>query len=151
MIAFKGSKPDGSSHVGGFKSFSGSIDLDETSGTVSSIHVSIDTDSLFSDAERLTGHLKNVDFFNVNEFPTAEFVSTSVTAADGQHTIKGNLTLLGKTAEIEFPATISTEAGKVTLESQFSLDRTKFGMTYGTEKNEINPNVDMTIAVGRTE
>jgi polyisoprenoid-binding protein YceI len=59
-------------------------------------------------------------------------------------TITGDLTLLGKTQPITFPATVSTENG-FDLQAEFQIDRTKFGMDYGTEN--VLKEVDMTITV----
>lgn len=151
MIGFKGSKPDGSSHVGGFKEFKCSAMLSEDGSKVESIVVEIKTPSLYSDNEKLTGHLKNIDFFNVNEYPTAKFETKSLEPIEGEadkYTVKGELTMLGVTKPVEFPAMLKMVDGKVMMESAFVLDRTEFGMNYGEGK--INPGVDMTIALGKT-
>lgn len=154
LIAFKGTKPDGSSHVGGFKDFKGTAQIDEETETVKSIAVSINVESIFSDSEKLTTHLKNVDFFAVSEFPLAEFKADDISAVEGEEgrfLVKGELSLLEKTDMVEFPATIAVADGSVTMESTFMLDRTKFGMNYGVEDNKIDPGVELTIAIGRTE
>lgn len=148
-IAFRGSKPDGSGHDGGFKKFSGTADVDETSSQVKAITVTIDTTSLFSDDEKLTGHLKNVDFFDTNEHPTAVFTANKFTPIEnepGKFSVEGELTLLGKPAPIKFPAQMSVTGKKLIFIAKFALDRTQHGMVYGEGK--INPEVDMTIEIG---
>lgn len=145
-VLFVGTKKSGDSKSGGFKTVTGSIGVD--GDAVTSVNVVIDADSLFSEVDKLTGHLKNEDFFSVKEFPELKFASTKI---DGQTdvTITGDLTMHGQTAEISFPATVSVVDGDVTLDAKFKVDRTKFGMNYTGQPNDpINADVDIEISVG---
>jgi polyisoprenoid-binding protein YceI len=120
-------------HPGGFKTFSGTITLVDGAPEKSKVELDIDVDSLWTDSDRLAGHLKSPDFFDVKTFPKATFVTTSITAggADGAtHTVKGNLTLRGVTKEISFPATITVAEKQVTAKARFSLNRQDFGVAY---------------------
>ena len=144
-IEFVGTKPDGS-HQGGFKEFSGKIAIDGKS--VKKISLEIQTASLWADDDKLANHLKSPDFFNVKEHPTASFETSKVETKDetsGEHIITGKLTMLATTKEITFPATIKNDDGKVTLSSQFKIDRTDFGMDYGQGKvdNEVTIHVEV--------
>ena len=146
QVLFTGVKKSGDSHSGGFKSLAGHIHTAE--GAVTGISVVMQTESLFSDDERLTGHLKNEDFFSVAEFPEMKFESTKVEGS-GDVTVTGNLTMHGETAEISFPATVSVEGESVKLTSEFKVDRTKFGMNYvGKPDDPINAEVEIKIIVG---
>lgn len=85
----------------------------------------------------LEGHLKKADFFDVATYPTATFTIDSVTPrADSETTfvydVKGTLTMKGKTGEVAFPATIYEENGKLVAEAETMIDRTKWGITYGS-------------------
>ena len=144
-ITFVGTKADGK-HDGGFKEFSGRVGLDEASEKIESISVEIQTASLWSDNEKLTAHLKNADFFNVNEHPTAKFESTSIKGDADELKETGNLTLLGNTEEITFPAQATVADGKVTLTSEFKIDRTRFGMNYG--QGQVDNEVTIQVNVG---
>ena len=144
-ITFVGTKADGK-HDGGFKEFSGRVGLDEASEKIESISVEIQTASLWSDNEKLTAHLKNADFFNVQEHPTAKFESTSIEGDAGELTVVGNLTLLGKTEEITFPAQATVADGKARLTSEFKIDRTRFGMDYG--QGQVDNEVTISVKVG---
>lgn len=138
-INWTGSKVTGS-HPGGFKTFSGTITLVDNKPEASKVEVTIDTNSLWTDAEKLAGHLRSKDFFEVEKYPTATFVSTSITpnaTAGATHTIKGNLTLHGVTKEIAFPATITVDAKEVTAKSKFSLKRTDFGIVYTGKADDL--------------
>jgi polyisoprenoid-binding protein YceI len=142
-VGFVGTKPDGK-HEGGFKKVTGSATVTDGDPTKLALDVLIDTDSLWSDDPKLTGHLKAPDFFDVKTNPTAKFVSTKVEKTADGYAITGDLTLNGKTKAVQFPAKIST-AGGIMIDAGFLLDRTQFGMTYG--KGKIDDNVAVTVKV----
>lgn len=76
---------------------------------------------------KLVGHLKNEDFFDVENNPTATFEITNVEGT----TVKGNLTIKGITKPIEFTAEINEVEGGVELVGDtFKIDRTLFGIEY---------------------
>ena len=146
-IEFVGSKADGK-HAGGFSKFTGSWELGSGDVTASKIKVEIDMDSTYSDNEKLTGHLKSPDFFEVRKYPTATFTSTSIKAAKGKdvtHTITGDLTLHGVKKPISFPAKITSANGGLTLTSSFDLSRKEFGIVYGEGK--VNDAVAMKVTL----
>jgi polyisoprenoid-binding protein YceI len=137
-IEWTGTKPDGK-HVGGFKKVTGTAK--RTNSDVA-FEVEIDTGSLYSDDEKLTQHLKSPDFFAVKDHPKAKFKSTKVEkAADGTK-VTGELTLLGKTKKISFPAKITAD-DTLTLDAKFTINRQDFGMSYGTGK--VNDDVEIRI------
>ncbi len=83
---------------------------------------------------KLLGHLKSDDFFGVEKFPKASFVITSISQKAGNdYTIKGNLTIKGKTNEIEFPATILNDGKKITATAKITVDRSKYDIKYGSK------------------
>ena len=59
-VEWVGAKVTGD-HSGGFKIIKGSVQVD--AGTLLSLNAEIDIKSLFSDSDRLTGHLLSTDFF----------------------------------------------------------------------------------------
>ncbi|MEW4569956.1 YceI family protein [Tautonia sp. JC769] len=135
-IDFVGSKLVGSSHDGGFKTFTGRFVLPAGGDSIRSVSVTIDMNSIWSDNDRLTGHLKNEDFFEVETYPESEFVSTAIvadTSEGGTHEITGNLTLHGVTKSVSFPATVAITDEAVSLDSEFKIDRTIWGIVYGSE------------------
>ena len=80
-VDFTGKKSDGA-HVGGFKDVTAVAKVDLEAPEKGSLTIEIKTDSLWSDDEKLTGHLKNPDFFNVQKFPTIKFESTKINMND---------------------------------------------------------------------
>ncbi len=131
-VEFTGSKVTGK-HDGGWKKFTGSIDLVDGKPEASKVAFEIDMDSTFVDNEKLLGHLKSPDFFDVAKFPKASFTSTQITAGGDKgasHTITGNLDLHGVKKSITFPATIEITAGSVNAKSEFAINRKDFGIVY---------------------
>jgi polyisoprenoid-binding protein YceI len=133
-IGFVGSKVTGS-HDGGFKKFAGKVSV--AAGKVTAAEVKIDMDSTWSDNERLTGHLKNADFFDVPKFPTSTFTVTSVELANGTNTVTGNLDLHGVTKSISFPADIQVTDDAVAVKAEFAINRREFNINYAGKANDL--------------
>jgi polyisoprenoid-binding protein YceI len=127
-VEFVGAKVT-ASHPGGFTDFSGSVELGEPIEQTQ-VQLTIQTESLYSDKEKLTKHLKSPDFFDVQKFPTATFESTEIKKEAAGHTITGNLTLHGVTKQISFPATIQATDAEVSAKAEFSINRKDFGINY---------------------
>lgn len=128
-IGFVGSKVTGS-HAGGFKTFTASVQVAGGELVAGGTQVQIDMESTWSDSDRLTGHLKNEDFFDVPSFPSASFVSTGFAKDDQGHQVTGQLTLHGVTKTITFPATIEVFDASVTVDAEFFIKRFDFGIQY---------------------
>lgn len=135
-VSFVGSKITGS-HEGGFHEFDGEITLVDDDPERSSVVLNIDTTSLWADNERLTGHLKSADFFDVETYPTATFTSTAIEAAGDSYTVTGNLDLHGVTRSISFPARIAVEPDRVTAQAEFSIMRFDFDIVYPGKPDDL--------------
>lgn len=128
-------------HDGGFKTFAGTIT--QADGEVTGVDVTIDTRSIWSDTERLTGHLKSDDFFDVEQYPEARFVADQVVVVDSAgatHLVTGNLTMHGQTHAITFPATITVQDSAVQVAADFILDRTDWGINYTGQADDLIDN-----------
>ena len=148
-IEFIGAKADGK-HVGGFKKLTGSVAVDPAKVAGGKVEVEIDVRSLFSDNAGLTQHLKGADFFNVKKHPTAKFVSTKIDGDKTGFKMTGDFTLLGKTKSVEFPVTVTANGGDYKLASEFKINRSDYGMTYG--KGKVHEEVTIKLAVkGKAE
>jgi polyisoprenoid-binding protein YceI len=135
-IEFVGSKVTGK-HDGGFRQFVGELQIVNGRLAESGNKVVIDTTSLWADADRLTGHLKSPDFFDVAKFPTATFVVTAITSGPTNATVTGNLTLHGITKQISFPADIQTANDTVYVNAEFFLSRFDFDMKYPGKADDL--------------
>lgn len=138
-IEWTGSQVTGK-HEGGFKTFAGTISFVDRALEKSSVTVDIDTDSLFADVDKLQGHLRSADFFDVAKFPKASFASTALTKGGekgASHTVRGNLTLHGVTKSIGFPVTIKTNPGGVDVDAEFAINRKDFGLVYPGKPDDL--------------
>ena len=135
-IEWIGSKVTGS-HKGGFTNFSGELRVADGKLVGTGNKIVIDTTSIWADNDRLTGHLKTPDFFNVAQFPKAEFVSTAVEKKTTNYMVAGSLTLHGVTKQISFPAQIQVSDQAVDLNSQFVLNRFDFQIKYPGKANDL--------------
>jgi hypothetical protein len=77
---------------------------------------------------KLDNHLKGGDFFSVSEFPSAQL---EILKYDGIN-LTGDLTIKEITKEITFPATISVNNTEITGQANFTINRTDFGVVYGS-------------------
>jgi polyisoprenoid-binding protein YceI len=84
---------------------------------------------------KLAGHLKADDFFGSDKFPKATLVLKTVTpkAKTGTaYDVKAALTIKGITNDVSFPATITVSKTDVKATATFKVDRTKYGIKYGS-------------------
>ena len=91
--------------------------------------VVLDLTTIAHENAQLAEHLRNADFFDVAQFPTAVFELTRW--RNGQ--AEGRLTLKGRTLPVKFPLTVSPQAdGRVRLRGTATLDRTTVGLNYNS-------------------
>jgi polyisoprenoid-binding protein YceI len=84
---------------GSFETFTGAVTVAED-GTPS-VTAEIAVDSVHTGNEQRDAHVKAADFFDVEKYPTASFVSTGVRADGDDYVIDGEFTLHGVTKPIE--------------------------------------------------
>jgi polyisoprenoid-binding protein YceI len=138
-IEWVGAKVTGK-HDGSFEQFTGSITMPGNDPVAGSVDVTIDMASVKSDNEKLTGHLKSPDFFDVEKHPKARFTSTSIRAGGEKgatHTITGNLEFHGVTKSITFPATIKPGGDSVEVDSEFAINRKDFSIVYPGKPDDL--------------
>lgn len=139
-VEFTGSKVTGK-HDGGFKTFTGTIDLVNNKAEESQVTVEIDVNSMFTDNDQLTEHLKTPDFFDAAKYPKAGFVSTKIVPdaakGAGNFTITGDFDLHGQKRSITFPAKIEVKDDKVEVDAEFSINRKEFGIVYAGKTDDL--------------
>ena len=78
---------------------------------------------------KLEGHLKSADFFGTDQYTESTLNITKVSKIDAtSYQVKADLSIKGKTEKIEFIT--SLYGNKAT--SSMKIDRTKFGIEYGS-------------------
>ncbi|MBI1389831.1 MAG: YceI family protein [bacterium] len=135
-IGFVGSKVTGS-HNGGFKTFKGGFNVDGDDVSTAEGSVVIDMKSVWTDTDRLTGHLQTADFFDVAAFPEAVFTVSSIQQSGEEFTVTGDLTLHGVTKTISFPAMIEKKAGSFYLRAEFAIKRFDFEIKYPGKADDL--------------
>lgn len=131
-------------HDGGFEEFDGSLSFE--GDTPRQVTFTIDMGSVWSDTDKLTGHLKTPDFFDVENYPTARFESTSIVEKQGEsgsnYEITGNLDMRGQTRSVTFPATVDMSGETIHATAQFTINRHDWGVSYkGAPDNLIHDDV----------
>jgi polyisoprenoid-binding protein YceI len=132
----------GVSHVNGtFSKPTGVIHLDEKDITKSTVEATIDVSTLNTTEPARDNHLKSPEFFNLAQFPTITFKSTTIAKVDGKLKITGDLTLAGVTKPVTLtvdgPAAPQTNPMSHAIVSGFSATGTlsrkdfNFGQKYG--------------------
>ena len=107
-------------------------------GEITGGKIVIDMDSIVavktgigSNMENLTRHLKSKDFFDVAKYPVSTFELKLDSVEDG-HYLAGNLEIKDKKEEISFPVSLSMENGELKIKGVAILNRTKWGIIYGS-------------------
>ena len=85
---------------GRFGNIGGAITLNESDITKSAVNVTIDVSTVDTGVSQRDSDLKSSNFFDVSQFPTSTFVSTSVAKNGSGLTVSGNLTLHGVTKPV---------------------------------------------------
>ena len=134
-VIWTGSKPTGS-HTGNVTLKDGHLLFDH--GNLVGGEFTIDMTSITcTDIESekknkyLVDHLKDEDFFDVNQFPESKLVVNRVKNLQGnQFEMKGNMTIKGITKPVTFNADIKINRNSYTAIAKIVIDRTKWGVEY---------------------
>ena len=86
---------------GHFGNIGGTIVLNESDIAKSTLNVTIDVSTVDTGVAGRDGDLKSPNFFDVAQFPTATFVSTSIAKNGSALAVSGNLTLHGVTKPVQ--------------------------------------------------
>jgi len=115
---------------GRFNDLSGDFSVADKGGN---LNLTIKADSIDTGVSARDKHLKSPDFFNVKQYPTITFKSTSVKANDGGLAVTGDLTMHGVTKSIS----LNLKGGKtadfkgqvrIGYTTDLTLKRSDFGM-----------------------
>jgi len=126
-------------HYGTIRIASGTIHFegDQFSGGEAAIDTtSLTVEDLEGESkEKLTGHLKNPDFFDVEAFPAAALKIIGVKpAGNNLYDVTADLTIKSVTHPVSFQAAVEKKDGKVQATAVFKVDRTLYGIRYGSGK-----------------
>jgi polyisoprenoid-binding protein YceI len=102
----------------------------------SSVEVSINMDSVESGSAARDEHMKSADLFDVEQFPTATFHSTSVDWHGAGGTVEGQLTIHGVTRQVALEVTFQGYVrdpwggDRSIFSARTKIDREDYGITW---------------------
>lgn len=137
-ISFKIKHLTISSVKGTFDDFAGTFTFDPADPAAAAADVVIQAASISTGNTKRDDHLRNPDFFDVEQFPTITFKSTGLamtSASEG--VLTGDLTMHGVTKPVTlavvFNGAVKDPWGndKIGFSATGKLDRTEFGLSYG--------------------
>lgn len=137
---------------GHFGGVGGTIVMNESDVTKSTVNITVDVTSVDTGVSMRDNDLKSDHFFNVTQFPTATFVSTSVAKSGDGLTLTGNLTLHGVTKPVTL--TVEGPTGPVPgmdkkphegFSATTTVSRTAFGVGANMPTKMVGDDIKLTI------
>lgn len=123
---------------GRFAEFGGAFMFDADNPANSSLNVTISPASIDMFHEGLNNHLKNPDFFNVEQYPEMRFVSERVeVVGENRYKVHGRFTMIGQTHPLTFDVALNQTGqnrgggAMAGFTATGTIDRTQYGMSYG--------------------
>ncbi|MEA2828646.1 MAG: hypothetical protein QOG43_3085 [Actinomycetota bacterium] len=120
---------------GSFKTFSGTVTIPEDPFQAS-IQVDIDPNSIDTGDANRDNHLRSGDFFEVEKYPEAEYVSSSVRPQGDGYLVEGELSLHGVTRPVALDLDFNGTGGD-------PWGNTRAGFTATTEINRRDFGIDI--------
>lgn len=134
-VKWTGTKLSGE-HFGTIGVKNGTLVMDD--GKLSAVNITMDMSSILctdiegDGAQKLEGHLKSPDFFDVKNHPIASFVSDEVQQNGPNTVVIGKLTIKGVTKDCEFNVSLEPRESTVMAIGKLEFDRTLYGIKYGS-------------------
>ena len=119
-----------------FAGVTGTIELDETDLTKSSVAVAIPAASIDTGMEPRDNHLRWADFLDAEQFPTLTFRSTKIERKGDRYAITGDLAIRGTTRpvvlEAEYLGIVTNMQGvrHAGFEATTKIRRSEWGLTW---------------------
>ena len=125
----------GAAFKGVFHQFSAAVDFDPAAPASAHIDVTIEVKSVDSGDKDRDDTMRGADIFDAAHFPTAHYVTRSVTRTATGFSAIGALTLRGVTKDVPIELKFAAAAAGTTLSGTAELKRLDFGVGRGDWKN----------------
>ncbi|MGL5741310.1 MAG: YceI family protein [Legionella sp.] len=131
--------------TGTFKEFTGAVFADPAHYEESKVDIVVTVGSVTTSYAELTSIITSSDWFNVKEFPKAEFKSTKITKKDDKnYEAEGTITIRNKSAPVTLTFTaVESPQNHLLVEGNTAIKRSTFGVGQGewASTSEINDEV----------
>jgi polyisoprenoid-binding protein YceI len=125
----------GAEFRGAFHKFTAIVDFAPDAPANSRIDVQIDMNSVDSMDKDRDGTMRGPDIFDVTHFPTAHYVTRSITKTAAGYSAIGALTLRGVTKDVPIEFQFAASPGGAKLTGSAKLKRLDFGVGQGDWKS----------------
>jgi len=123
---------------GQFTGVAGTLILDESDVTKSTVETTVDAGSINTRDAQRDAHLKSADFLDVEKFPMLNFRSKRIVQeGDGELKVEGELTIHGVTRKVVFDVEGPTAPAKdpwgntrIGLSATTKINRKDYGLTW---------------------
>lgn len=121
---------------GSFEGVEGEVKIDPSHPEAAAFAVKLDAATVQSGVDKRDEHLRGEDFFDVENHPFIEVVSTSVrwSEGDARYFFEGNLTIRDEVHTIQCPFAMEMVENQRVLTASFDVEREAFGLgsSYGS-------------------
>lgn len=122
----------GSTVDGSFVRFDAVIRFDPDDLKASSIRVDIPLATAIAGTDDRNKMLANAEWFNTNTFPTAHFISETITArGDGAYVATGVLEIKGTKVPVSLPFKLRLDSDQATARGRLTINRNRFKIGEG--------------------
>ena len=117
---------------GKFGKFSAQLAFDPAQPSQGRVQVEVDLASIDTGSEEANDEVKSKGWFDVKNYPTARFVSSSVKSLGaGRYEVAGKLTIKGRSKDITAPFTYKSAGAGGMFEGSLALKRLDYGIGEG--------------------
>jgi polyisoprenoid-binding protein YceI len=117
---------------GSFKAYTANIDFSPAKAAAGRADITIQTGSIALPTRDAEAEAKKKEWFNVAQFPTARFVSSSIKPLGGdRYQFSGKLTIKGVTRDVSAPFTAKAAGGLTVVEGVLPISRTAYKIGEG--------------------
>jgi polyisoprenoid-binding protein YceI len=111
---------------GHFEDYAAKLDL----AADPAITLTVDAASITTGNQKRDKHLRSKDFFDVSEYPTLSFSSTSAELRGDVLQVRGTLEAVGHELAIELPLRIVPDGNGHAVEATLEIDQRRLGLTW---------------------
>jgi polyisoprenoid-binding protein YceI len=140
----------GAPFIGNFRRFSGEVCL--TQDRFTRIDATLDPASVDTGLPELDANLLKTDFFDVGNFPSVTFTSSSIQPLGDDYTVNGTLAIKDNKREVAVVIHSQQTKGKLSISGSVILDRLQYGIGMGEWTNtkwlgaEVKVDINATLA-----